>query len=162
MKSNNDIEEVLRRSGWFPGRNIESQTQEWASRLDQYGFKIFPVAQQILSEFGGINIDQHEGSNHSGYLPLVFDPTCVEADGAEAAFMIKELFDAFAEKLGMDLFPLGENLDSHSYFAVSEDGKVFELLDVMEMVGMNFEEAMSNIMTGYRPRELTFYFEEQS
>src|SRR5690348_5567657 len=92
------VSQMLLRAGWVTGRNVSSLVDEWELKLRVWGYDMFPMAREVLNEFGGIVIDQPPPLEpQSGLLPIIFNPTCV-LDGGSDSWMTKELFDRLAEQ----------------------------------------------------------------
>ena len=113
---------------------------------------MFPIAEAVLSEFGGLEIKQYPDLVPSGLLPISLDLDKIIQYGPEASVMLRENFEIFEGELGMRLFPLGEEPSGYA-IAISEDGRVFAVLDDMQMVGTDFGAALSNIVIGRRTHE---------
>lgn len=144
--------EVLERAGWFSGRNINQRVIAWGKELGDCGFTMFPIAEAVLSEFGGLEIKQYPDLVQSGLLPISLDLDNIIHTGPAACAILRENFELFEEHLGMLLFPLGDTPYGYT-IAISEDGRVFAVLDDMQMLGTNFGDALSNIVTGQRTHD---------
>lgn len=46
------MDKILSKSGWYPGRKVDSHDMKYA--LIQEGFNVFPAAEAIFVEFGGL------------------------------------------------------------------------------------------------------------
>jgi hypothetical protein len=134
-------EAVLRKSGWFPERSVRNAVLRWDLELQQDNFQIFPEAEKILTQFGGIKIEKHKSRTKSSrFLPMLLDPTMALGEN--------DRFTEFADLLGNKLYPLGEFIEVHYYLAVSEDGRIFSLMSDLLLIGKNFNQALENIING--------------
>ena len=53
------VENILTEAGWYPGRERADLVASWkATLMDSDGFEMFPSAERVLLEFGGLNVDQ--------------------------------------------------------------------------------------------------------
>lgn len=149
---------VLERAGWFPGRDIQPQAAKWGEVLRAFGFTMFAAAETVLSEFGGLELQQYPDLDQSGLLPISFDVGRIISEGVESCVMLKENFELFEEALGMSLFPIGDSPDGY-VISISEDGRVFGIFDDMQMLGIDFADALSNMVIGRQTHEHDFWVE---
>ena len=131
---------ALERSGWFPGRNVRDQVQKWQAALITDGFRIFPAAERVLNEFGGLALRQRGEGLTAARETFVFDPT--------AAHLEDDRFAAFSRLIKSALYPIGEH--GEGFLAIAEDGRVFVLLDDIVRLGSNIEEALEAMIQGIR------------
>jgi hypothetical protein len=148
-----EVEQVLRKAGWFPGRVVaRSQFAKWACIesstrwRDKYPSKnhtmqarLFPAAWRALREFGGLTINQQK--------TFYIDPL-------EAKYFVGS-DDWFVAEwcAGGTLYPLGADNDE-SMFAITGQGQVIDNFD--QLVGNTIEEALTNLIMGYRFQGLAF------
>jgi hypothetical protein len=140
----NVVQKTLQQAGWFPRREISAQVSAWAESLRQSdSLEIFPEAERILREFGGLTIGaQGPGVTCAKGLAL-FDPLSAQGEG--------ERLSVYAEAASTKLYPLGEELgQSGWWFVVGEDRRVYSFgdCDFMIVVGDFFEEALRNLIYG--------------
>jgi hypothetical protein len=131
---------VLTRAGWFEGRNVADRVREWAGILSRDGFRIFPAAEEVLREFGGISIQQRGPGLTAARESFAFDPT--------AARLEDDRFAAFNGQAGSALYPLGEH--GQGFLAIAEDGRVFVLMDEMVQLGRTIDDALEAMIQGLR------------
>jgi hypothetical protein len=60
----------------------------------------------------------------------------------------EDRFRAFATVLGTKLYPLGEAGNGHVFLAISEEGRVYALMDELWLVGDTMEAALENLVRG--------------
>src|SRR3954451_1318729 len=98
-----DFRRLLCEAGWSPGRTVE--IDEWIRILEAEGFVSNATALAILREFGGLSVRVPPfGANPYEYL-LRFDPV-------QAATGESDRAKDWKDDLGIDLFPLGEEVSS--------------------------------------------------
>ena len=132
---------VLEDSGWYEGRCVRDLFDKWMSDPDiKNKFTIFPIAEKVLLEFGGIHIDQHGPGISCARSPFEIDPTlCIGED---------DRFDEFGEEIKSRLFPLGEAVGGHLFLAIDESGRVFLLMQEIMFEANSFDEALENLIQG--------------
>jgi hypothetical protein len=126
--------EMLRRSGWFPGRDVLDEI------LLPPHFTSFPAALGVLREFGYLTIGGEGPGVEVARTPVVIDPMkgrsfynhCVE----------------FEDLLQIKLYPLGEA--SHALVVIDEKDRVFLLFEDLFFVDYSFDNALDNLINGLR------------
>ena len=103
-----EVERVLRRSGWFPGRRVE--TARWRAMLD--GLDMHPAAEGFLSEFGGLSVDIHGPGRTAARTPFELDPSLCSGE--------EDRFREWGVAIERSLYPLGE-LDGGRFFLGMDD-----------------------------------------
>lgn len=132
---------VLRTSGWFPGRNIGDLLLTWRRELsDSDGFEMFPQAEAALSEFGGLIVNQSGAGVTCAREPFSLIPTLAIYEG--------DRFAEFSDSLGMKLYPLGEVSSGNYFLSMGEDGRVFLIMQDIQMLGENIERALESLIIG--------------
>jgi SUKH-3 immunity protein len=131
------VEEVLKDSGWFEGRNIG------ASSALPADFEIFPAASRVLAEFGGLKGGQCGAGINVATSDFDLRPAL--------AFGESDRLKDFEEELGVRLYPLGEAHRSHYFLVIDERGQVYEVFgDQIKLLGSDFDSAIANLITGRR------------
>jgi hypothetical protein len=113
----NTVELTLKDAGWFAGRNVNDQVREWNSELRSDGFEVFPEAERVLSEFGGVSVNQEAPGVNCAREPFSVVPTLAAGEG--------DRFREFADYLKTKLYPLGEASGGNYFLAIGENGQVF-------------------------------------
>lgn len=122
------VETILVEAGWFYGRSIKPLVSVWNIKLKSVNnMELFPIAEIILNEFGGIKVIKKEGHSMQSFE---IDPTL--ALGEDDRFM------NYSKLLNTKLYPLGEALGGYYFLAVAENGQVFWLMDDIYIIGNNF------------------------
>lgn len=142
----NTVELVLQDAGWFAGRNACEQVREWNRELLSDGFEIFPEADRVLSEFGGLDVRQDAPGVDCAREPFRVVPTLAAGEA--------DRFGEFAERLKTKLYPLGEASGGSYFLAIGENGQVFLLMEDIRLLGQNIEEALENLILGVQSEEL--------
>ncbi|MCX5396889.1 SUKH-3 domain-containing protein [Streptomyces sp. NBC_00102] len=108
-----DVESVLRRSGWFPGRTvgIEGYKEELS------GFTWHEAAEKFLGEFGGISVDVHGAGQSVAREPFEIDP--------ELAIGEEGRFEELSQKFQRKFFPVGEIGRGEFFIAIDEEAVLY-------------------------------------
>lgn len=146
MKLSPDVEVVLNRAGWYPGRRIAQIVEEWRGKLDAE-FRIFPAAEAALLEFGALQINQSGEGAECSREHFVIDPILGLGEG--------EYFAELGESLGTALYPLGEAFGGHALLAIGEDGRVFAVGGEPELVGPDIASAIQALVEGRTTRAVS-------
>jgi hypothetical protein len=138
------VQKALQQAGWFPKRDISAQVSAWAESLRQSDrMEIFPEAERILQEFGGLTIGAQGPGVTCAKGAVLFDPLTAQGEGERLS-----LYEGSAHTR---LYPLGEERgQSWWWFAVGEDRRVYSFgdCDFMIIMGDFFEEALHNLIYG--------------
>lgn len=133
------VQSVLTVAGWFPGRRVESSLAQWIEQLVHQGrFRIFPIAQKVLLEFGGLRIERV--GVVSKYIDVLVDLNPLLAQYEEDRFSEHSMY------LGENIFPLGEAFNGNVFLAISESGKIFSIMEDAWLMGESFVEALDQIV----------------
>ncbi|GAA2613585.1 SUKH-3 domain-containing protein [Paractinoplanes durhamensis] len=135
----------LRRSGWFPGRQVD--IAPWRGAVA--GVEMHPAAVAFLAEFGGLTV----GVRGLGWgrtamqEPFELDPTlCVGED---------DRFVEWGEFLGRPLFPLGELDHGRFLLGMAEDGAIYLVSDWLGLIEDGpADAALTALCQGTMAREL--------
>src|SRR5574338_313572 len=106
-------EQTLRKAGWRPGRQVRDIVASWKNSEMLSGFEMFPAAEKLLLEFGGLKIDEHGRGETCAREPFVVDPLMAAYE--------EELFRDFSTLVNTRLYPLGEGDNGHNYWAIGEN-----------------------------------------
>ena len=141
-----ETEQTLRRAGWYPGRHVPEVVSSLKDNETLSGFEMFPAAEEVLSEFGGLKVDQQGPGETGAREPFQFDPALA---GYE-----EEFFSDFSRLVNTKLYPLGEAANGHSYWAIGENGNVYLVMFEIGLLGKNIEEALDNLIIGRNPSRI--------
>jgi hypothetical protein len=136
-----EAEDTLRRAGWYPGRRVPDLVASWKATLQvSDGFEMFPNAESFLLEFGGLSIDQHGPGESFAREPFTFDPTLAAYES--------DRFSDFSARLNTRLYPVGEAIGGHYFLAIGENEHVYLLMNDLQLLGNNADEALENLLIG--------------
>ena len=117
---------------------------QWRRALESdAGFRLHPVAESVLLEYGGLVIDSHGPGRDLARSPLRLDPTL--ALGEE-----DRLHEYFPELAGREFFPLGETDHGHAFLAIDRRGAVVQVMDEVYGRWSSFESALESLLLGRR------------
>ena len=111
--------------------------QDFFEREDFY---LFPLAEEILLEIGGLSFDQSGPGETVARSSFFFDPTVAEGES--------DRFTDFEKVIGARLCPVGEANDGYSYLAIAEDGRMLCLMDDGWIIGKTIEEGLLALVVG--------------
>lgn len=135
------VEAVLRAVGWYPGRQVPDLVAEWQSTLMASDkFEMFPSAKRALLEFGGLSIDQRGPGVTCAREPFIFNPLLVRGES--------DRFDEFEGLLKTRLYPLGEAVGGHCFWALGENEHAYLIMEDVRLVGRSLDEALENLILG--------------
>jgi hypothetical protein len=138
----NQVEHVLRKAGWVPGRQIS--TNKSIQVLTAIGaFKAPQTAIDVLNEFDGIHVHQHAPGVECARESFEINP--LVAQGYEPEF------SRVAAIVGEELFPLGQIGGGQVFLAIGQSGKVYYLMESIGLLGHSFDEALTRLIEGRRP-----------
>lgn len=141
------VESILKSSGWFPNRNMGDTVLKWEQELhNSDGFNMFSDAEKVLLEFGGLVVNQRGAGKTCAREPFRILPTLAIYEG--------DRFIDYSHLLNIKLYPLGEAFDGHYFLAIGEDGRIFLIMDDIQMIGRNFDEALENLIIGIEPQKI--------
>lgn len=138
-----EVEEALRRAGWYPGRRVEENTVAvWCRELSAYsGCRVFPAAVEVLREFGGLEIDKPgaepraDDENSTYHLSVKFWPSHLDAV-TRRGWLAREWV------LNEVLFPIGVYSVEEIFLAVSSTKRIYGFGYGMWFCGENIDEAL--------------------
>jgi SUKH-3 immunity protein len=138
---NEFVEGALKRAGWSPNRRITGPLQDWETTLEASdGFRLFPAARKVLSEFGGLKIEQWNPGRTKVHSVIDLRPTLAEGES--------DRFQAYSDILGVELYPLGEVDGGHGFLAIATDEKTYTLMDEIWFEGATFDDALNKLVQG--------------
>lgn len=136
-----ETEMALRAAGWKPDRCERELVQRWRTKLEYPGgFQMFPAAERILEEFGGLQASK-DGPGR----------TCARGSfeiNAELGWGEEDRFGAFSDFVDGRLFPIGEIDHGHAFLGVDESGVVYLIGDWLSRLGSDIYEALDAILLG--------------
>ncbi|MDX3107728.1 SUKH-3 domain-containing protein [Nonomuraea angiospora] len=135
-----EVEQVLRRSGWFPGRRIDSGP--WQASMPMFDWH--DAAEKFLCEFGGLRVDVRGPGITVAREPFEIDPEL--ARGEEGRF--SELSAMFFRRF----CPVGE-LGGELFLAIDEEGIMYLLSGWAFRVG-RMDEGLERLITGVKAEKL--------
>ncbi|WP_214406440.1 SUKH-3 domain-containing protein [Pseudonocardia lacus] len=134
----------LNRAGWKSGRRVPVAVDAWLADQGE-ALRLVPfsaAARQVLDEFGGLTLDQLDGSGTPlpGHRSLLFPhPACGPLTGA---------YLGFTEETGIPLFPVGVHGEGPSELAIAPDGRTFLFHPTGEYhLGDSFDDALVTLTT---------------
>ena len=135
-----EVEGVLKASGWHSSRQVPFLINEWKRDLERIdGIIMAPKAEGILLEFGGLTIDSKLPGEDFRPEAIVMIPPYDEGDR----------FDAWGEAIGADLYPLGEYESGNAFLAVDEKtGYIWAVANFIKLNAKSFDEAIQNLILG--------------
>lgn len=139
------VENVLRQSGWFSGRQVDSSVSEWKSQLKATdNLEMFPKAEEVLLEFGGIKVERKKDFSKQSFE---INPSLAVYEG--------DRFEEYASLLKVKIYPLGEGFSGHCFLGVVEDGRIVWIMDAgIFLMGDNFGEALTKMILGQHPEPI--------
>ena len=139
-------EKTLRQAGWYPGRQVPDLVASWKDNKMLSGFEMFPTAEMVLKEFGGLKIDEKGPGETCARETFEVNPTLA---GYEEDF-----FRDFSTLLNTRLYPLGEVANGHCYWAIGENSQIYLLMFDIRLLGKNIDEAFENLIIGRKAIEV--------
>ena len=136
MSISNKTIEILKKSGWYKGREID--ITENIEFLTKKGFIVFNSAKNFMKEFGELQINV-EKIRKDGSKKISKHSTCIK----EAIGVLSALNFGLDEYVKEQVIPIGSlyNLGVNLY--ISESGRIF---DSTGWLGDNVWEAFDNII----------------
>lgn len=141
-----ETETVLRSAGWQPTDRASSEDLlRWKEEFD--GLVLHRAAELALTKFGGVKVQVAGPGEAMARQPFEFDPSLALGED--------ELFICEGERLGKQLFPLGEGGGGQYYLAIADDGFVYALgFECVDECGETVEEAIEILIHGRSWRRL--------
>lgn len=123
-----EVEQILRRAGWFPDRRNGLSCVTISSDLP-----MFPSALVVLEEFGGLVWGETAKGIDIARSKVAIDPGLVD--------LPRKRVEAASAALGIRVYPLGEEADMPT-IVVDERGRVYLLLDELLPTAPTFDKAI--------------------
>lgn len=139
-----EIETVLMRAGWDPGRDRSTEITAWLGQLSE-AFPIVGSALDVLGRFGGLDVELSGPGEEWSRQSFRIDPALALGED--------DRFADFSAMLGVRLFPLGE-VGNQAFLALGEDGRVYALMLDLWWVGDSIDEAVERLVRGLSGRLL--------
>jgi|SRR5215212_2566067 len=140
-------ENTLQRAGWYPGRQVPDKLASWKDNEMLAHFEMFPTAERILLEFGGLRVDESGPGETCAQEPFVVDPTVAAYE--------QELCRYFSTLVNTRLYPLGEVDNGHNYWAIGENNQVYLLMNDIQLLGEDIDEALENLIIGRKAIDIS-------
>lgn len=145
-----DVETRLRQAGWYPGRQVTDQVASWKENLRlSDGIEIFPIAERVLLEFGGLKIDDDGPGLTCAREPFELDPMLAAHEG--------DRFADFASLINTRLCPVGEGGRGHYFLAIGENGQIYVLMDEIKLKGISIEDALERLILGLQATAISTF-----
>jgi hypothetical protein len=141
-----DVEDTLVSAGWLPGRNASARVEPWlaaftARAVDGRRHEPFPAAEQVLAEFGLLDVEQVGFGEPEPLRSFHFLPLDAWIDPWDYA--------RFSRSLGRRVFPVAL-VDDTGSLVVDEVGQVFLVAEFDTFfVGGNVDAALVALIRGY-------------
>jgi hypothetical protein len=136
-----ETEQLLKRAGWFAGRCDSSQVEDWAHEMESPdGFKMSSVAKSVLKEFGGLHIKSDGPGLECARSDIELNPLLAKCE--------EDRFFSFSCFMGKQVFPLGEAVVGHMFAAIDEEGKVYLVMEEVQLVASSFDAALESLLLG--------------
>lgn len=141
-----ETEDLLRKSGWFEGRDVSLDVEAWHRILGvNDGFVLTESAARALREFGGLRVDAAGAGVDRARASFELTPTL--AWGESDRFATSEAI------LGESLYPLGEMEHGHAFLAITRSGRVFAIGERTYSIGSSIHRALESLVRGKRDPE---------
>lgn len=141
------VEATLRKSGWYPNRQLSiSEIEPWCVFRDgAVPLIIFPKAYESLAEYGGLKIICGDETNP--YI-LNFDPTLSQTGWFEYGWI-----------WGQPFFPLGisysqDDEDNAALLGIDTLGQIWAVAHEPYFISQNIQEAIGLLVSGSHNYEL--------
>ena len=108
--------------------------------------EMFPSAERVLLEFGGLRIDQQSPGVSCARESFTFDPTSAVHEG--------DRFSHFSTVLRTRLYPLGEASGGYYFWAIGENGDVYLLMNDLRLLGTSIEAALEKLLLGLEAEKI--------
>lgn len=134
---------VLEKSGWNENRKIDISS--WKAVLVDEGYSIFSYAEEILENFGGIEINDKDDRIYS-CPQFDFDPV----NAASGEFDRLDYYQSIAHD---QLFPIGSIVDGIAYVGISKKF-YWGSVDKLYLVGNSIERYLNNLFSWRKSSQL--------
>ena len=139
----NDISKrELAAAGWIEGRVVD--VSSYKAMCASEGYSMLEKALQFVESFGGLE-GKHKAYRSATDMTFNFDPCKALRNTSKARI------DAYAERFGEDMAPVGEAFGGHLVLMVSEKGAILGGYDdYLAELGETIEDGVNAI---FDPRE---------
>jgi hypothetical protein len=141
-----ETEMRLRRVGWYPGRQVPKLVASWKKNEMLSEFEMFPSAEKVLLEFGGLIVREQGPGETCARVPFDVDP--VQAGYEES------MFRDYSGMVNTKLYPLGEVANGLGYWAIGENDHIYMLVHTIQLLGQNIDEALDNLILGRQAKDI--------
>jgi hypothetical protein len=132
-----EAEVVLRRARWSPERVVD--ISEWVETLRREGNDVFPFAEGIMRNYGGLRLE-HQGFGGRSRHDFEINP--------EYWYDMREHIELVEEAVGNSVCPLGITMGA-AMLAVVKDGRVIsEFVGDVFQIGETWRAALDNLILG--------------
>ncbi|MFE0520791.1 SUKH-3 domain-containing protein [Streptomyces sp. NPDC058954] len=135
-----EVEQVLRESGWAPGRLVEAEP--WLTAFEAEGLQRHAMVSAFLAEFGGIAVNISGPGISRAREPFEFDPMLCLGEG--------DRFLEWGEEIERSIFPVGVHDEGRFFLGIDELGELYLVETWLASFG-RMPEAMSNLILGVQP-----------
>jgi hypothetical protein len=137
LRPSAEAEPILRRAGWSPGRAVDAS--EWVEVLRREGNEVFPFAEAIMRNFGGLRFAgpaRKRGTRHGFEVNPVY------------WYEMRDHVELVEEALGSRVCPIGITAGA-AMLAVLADGRVVDEFEgeIFE-IGKTWRAALDNLILG--------------
>jgi hypothetical protein len=131
-----ETEKLLRRAGWYPGRQVLDKV-----KLAE-GFTLFPAAKSVLDEFGGLIIGERGPGRAKAKAVIEMDPSSGEH--------LVETYKAYEHDQGVLLYPIGSEHLEIVYLLIDAEGRCYLNVDtdIWRKVATTFERSLEILLHG--------------
>ena len=133
-----ETRDKLLQIGWFPGRDVADTVLQWEETLAE--FVSFDVARTVLSEIGGLRLDEWGAGLDAARSKFDLNPA--------RALGERMRFADFEKDIGLRLYPLGEIDDGAAFLAIAEDGRIYAMEQALWYAGDDIWDALDRFIRG--------------
>jgi SUKH-3 immunity protein of toxin-antitoxin system len=108
--------QLLHSAGWYSDRQID--TTAWVSALQREGFTSNSLALDVLESLGGLSVRIPPAGINPYEHEIRFDPVRAATGESDRA-------EEWKEDIGVDLFPIGEEVVSGNVLWIGSDSRVY-------------------------------------
>lgn len=135
-----EVDRVLRESGWFPGRCVD--VEPWLAAFAREGLRAHPAARSFLSEFGGITVNISGPGVSRAREPFELDPMMCVGEG--------DRFLEWSEETKRSIFPIGVHDEGRFFLGVDGQGELYLVESWLASFG-RMPVGMENLILGVQP-----------
>lgn len=135
-----ETQRLLKRAGWYPGRQVPGLVMKWTEQLSTDGFAVSRAAKGVLLEFGGLRIEQAGPGESAARASFSFDPS--------GSIGEKTYYADVERALGAALCPIGEVEDGTGALLIADDERTIVVLNGAWIIGTSFQDALDSLVLG--------------